>query len=51
MKYDMMNIIKSADKFFKKLSNLLLIFLIRIIESALGCLLAFILLSHLIKGV
>lgn len=51
MKYDMMSIIKSTDKFFKKLSKLLLIFLIRIIESALGCLLTFILLSYLFKGV
>ena len=51
MKYDMMSIIKSTDKFFKKLSKFLLIFLIRIIESALGCLLAFILLSYLIKEV
>ncbi len=51
MKYDIMSIIKSTDIFFKKLSKILLIFLIRIVESAIGCLLTFILLSYLSKGV
>ena len=54
MKFNKAKLLKITDKLdtvFKTISMHILLFLIRVLESAIGCILAFMIILHFFKGV